>query len=107
MVRVLSLRFDTFGDLTTASSRLRAWRLAEFLRQAGHRVSMNQGHQPDVYICQKVRPFGTVRAMREAGALVIYDFDDHLLLEGAESHGIKDEVVAFINSADAVSVGRE
>ena len=45
--------------------------------------------------------------MREAGALVVYDFDDHLLLEGVESHGVKEEVVAFMNAADVVTVGSE
>ena len=45
--------------------------------------------------------------MREAGALVVYDFDDHLLLEGVESHGVREEVVAFMNAADVVTVGSE
>ncbi len=107
MARVLTFRFDTFGDVTTASSRLRAWKLGEFLASSGHRVSMNEGEPCDVYVCQKVRPFASLRALREAGALVVYDFDDHLLLEGVESHGVKDEVVAFINAADVVTVGSE
>jgi len=107
MSRILSFRFDTFGDVTTASSRLRAWRLGRFLKAHGHRVTMNEGAQCDVYVCQKVRPFASLRAMREAGALVVYDFDDHLLLEGAESHGVKEEVVAFMNAADVVTVGSE
>ena len=107
MSRILSFRFDTFGDVTTASSRLRAWGLGRFLKAHGHRVTMNEGAQCDVYVCQKVRPFASLRAMREAGALVVYDFDDHLLLEGAESHGVKEEVVAFMNAADVVTVGSE
>lgn len=107
MARLLTFRFDTFGEVTTASSRLRAWKLGEFLASSGHRVSMNEGEPCDVYVCQKVRPFATLRALREAGALVVYDFDDHLLLEGVESHGVKDEVIAFINAADVVTVGSE
>lgn len=107
MAPVLTFRFDTFGDVTTASSRLRAWKLREFLAASGHRVSMNEGEPCDVYVCQKVRPFATLRALQEAGALVVYDFDDHLLLEGAESHGVREEVVAFINAADVVTVGSE
>ena len=87
MSRILSFRFDTFGDVTTASSRLRAWKLGEFLKASGHRVTMNEGAQCDVYVCQKVRPFASLRALREAGALVVYDFDDHLLLEGARITG--------------------
>ena len=107
MSRILSFRFDTFGDVTTASSRLRAWKLGQFLKASGHRVTMNEGAQCDVYVCQKVRPFASLRAMREAGALVVYDFDDHLLLEGVESHGVREEVVAFMNAADVVTVGSE
>ena len=107
MSRILSFRFDTFGDVTTASSRLRAWKLSQFLKASGHRVTMNEGARCDVYVCQKVRPFASLRAMREAGALVVYDFDDHLLLEGVESHGVREEVVAFMNAADVVTVGSE
>jgi hypothetical protein len=107
MSRILSFRFDTFGDVTTASSRLRAWKLSQFLKTSGHRVTMNEGARCDVYVCQKVRPFASLRAMREAGALVVYDFDDHLLLEGVESHGVREEVVAFMNAADVVTVGSE
>ena len=107
MSQILSFRFDTFGDVTTASSRLRAWKLSQFLKASGHRVTMNEGARCDVYVCQKVRPFASLRAMREAGALVVYDFDDHLLLEGVESHGVREEVVAFMNAADVVTVGSE
>ena len=107
MSRILSFRFDTFGDVTTASSRLRAWKLSRFLKAHGHRVTMNEGAKCDVYVCQKVRPFASLRAMREAGALVVYDFDDHLLLEGVESHGVREDVVAFMNAADVVTVGSE
>ena len=70
-------------------------------------MTMNEGAQCDVYVCQKVRPFASLRAKREAGALVVYDFDDHLLLEGVESHGVREEVVAFMNAADVVTVGSE
>ena len=38
---------------------------------------------------------------------MVYDFDDHLLLDGVEGHGVRDEVVAFINSVDVVTVGSE
>jgi hypothetical protein len=107
MAKFLTFRFDTFGDVTTASSRLRAWKLGEFLTRSDHRVRMNKGGQCDVYICQKVRPFASVRELRETGALVVYDLDDHLLLEGAGSHGVKGEVVAFMNAADLVTVGSE
>ncbi len=105
MASTLTFRFDTFGDTRTASSRLRAWKLGEFLAQHGHRVMMNEGETCDVYVCQKVRPFPSLRQCKENGALVVYDFDDHLLLQGVEGQGVKDEVIAFMNAADVVTVG--
>ena len=105
MTRVLTFRFDTFGDDNTASSRLRAWKLAEFLAERGHHVLMNEGESCDVYVCQKVRPFASLRSFKDAGALTVYDFDDHFLLDGPDGHGLKDEVVAFMNGADIVTVG--
>ena len=105
MTRVLTFRFDTFGDDNTASSRLRAWKLAEFLAERGHQVMMNEGGSCDVYVCQKIRPFASLRDFKDAGALTVYDFDDHFLLDGPDGHGLKDEVVAFMNGADIVTVG--
>ena len=105
MAEALSFRFDTFGDLNTASSRLRAWRLGHFLAGQGHSVAFNDGHGCDVYVCQKVRPFTTLQQQKEHGAFVIYDLDDHLLLEGPEGQGAKADVVAFINAVDLVTVG--
>ena len=107
MAEALSFRFDTFGDLNTASSRLRAWRLGHFLAAQGHSVAFNEGHGCDVYVCQKVRPFPTLKQQKERGAFVIYDLDDHLLLEGPEGQGTKADVVAFINAVDVVSVGSD
>lgn len=103
--RALTFRFDTFGDETTASSRLRAFRLGRFLSHKGHRVLLNEGADCDIYVCQKVRPFSMAADFKRAGALLVYDFDDHFLLEGPEGHGFKAEVVAFINGADVVTVG--
>ena len=107
VTRVLTFRFDTFGDDRTASSRLRAWKLAEFLAARGHHVLMNQGASCDVYFCQKVTPFDALRAMKSTGALTVYDFDDHFLLDGPDGHGAKDEVIAFMNGADIVTVGSD
>jgi hypothetical protein len=105
MAEALSFRFDTFGDLNTASSRLRAWRLGHFLAARGYSVAFNDGHECDVYVCQKVRPFPTLQQQKKRGAFVIYDLDDHLLLEGSEGQGVKADVVAFINAVDVVTVG--
>ncbi len=58
-------------------------------------------------MCQKVRPFDFLRDSGRRGSSIVYDFDDHLLLEGVESHGVKEEVVAFINAVDLVTVGSE
>jgi len=107
MARPLTFRFDTVGDVTTASSRLRAWKLAEFLTAAGHIAMINQGEKCDVYVCQKARRFGSLERFKAAGALTVYDLDDHFLLEGPEGHGLKEEVVAFLNAVDVVTVGNE
>jgi hypothetical protein len=107
MARALTFRFDTIGDIATASSRLRAWKLAEFLTEAGHSVLMNGGDRCDVFVCQKTRPFESLWRLKTAGALTVYDLDDHFLLTGPEGHGLKEEVVAFINAVDVVTVGSQ
>ena len=107
MARPLIFRFDTIGDVTTASSRLRAWKLVEFLTAAGHVAMINEGEKCDVYVCQKARPFASLKRFKAAGAFTVYDLDDHFLLAGPEGHGLKDEVVAFLNAVDVVTVGNE
>jgi hypothetical protein len=105
MARPLIFRFDTIGDVTTASSRLRAWKLAEFLTATGHVALINQGERCDVYVSQKARPFASLNRFKATGALTVYDLDDHFLLAGPEGHGLKEEVVAFLNAVDVVTVG--
>jgi hypothetical protein len=105
MARPLIFRFDTIGDVTTASSRLRALKLAEFLTAAGRVALINQGERCDVYVCQKVRPFASLNRFKATGALTVYDLDDHFLLAGPEGHGLKEEVVAFLNAVDVVTAG--
>ena len=95
-------RFDTFGDFTKASSRLRAWKIADTLEQMGHTVTINAGSTPDIYVCQKVRPLSEMQRSKAAGARLIYDFDDNYLLA---SQGTKADLVAMLNIADVVTVG--
>jgi hypothetical protein len=107
MARTLTFRIDTIGDSTTASTRLRAWKLAEFLKEIGHQVLLNEGDSCDVYVCQKTRPFESLQRFKAAGALAVYDLDDHFLLAGPAGHGLKEEVVAFFNAVDVVTVGNQ
>lgn len=105
MGQALTFRFDTIGDRLTASSRLRALNLEPYLAEAGHVVRMNRGDRCDVYVCQKTRPFAVLQSFKAANALCVYDLDDNFLAIGPEGHGLKDEVVAFINAVDVVTVG--
>src|SRR5262249_25047536 len=57
--------------------------------------------------CQKARPFASLNRFKAAGALTVYDLDDHFLLAGPEGHGLKEEVVAFLNAVDVVTVGKK
>jgi hypothetical protein len=68
---------------------------------------MNEGDKCDVYVSQKTRQFETLLRFKAAGALTLYDLDDHFLLPGPEGHGLKDEVIAFINAVDVVTVGSQ
>jgi hypothetical protein len=107
--RKLYIRYDVFGDDTKASSRLRAWKFIELLKQEGHDVSVGDGGKDasiDLYFCQKVRPFSTVRRIRTANpnAVIIYDFDDNFILP---EQGVLPEFLAFINLVDVVTCGSE
>ncbi len=98
-----SFSFHTFGDFTTASSRLRAYKLGQQLSEMGHDVTVNDPEaQADVHVFQKVRPFSRLRDARRSGALIVYDFDDDYLLP---SQGVTSQVVAMMNAADLVTVG--
>jgi hypothetical protein len=101
-MRPMRIRFHPFGDVATASSRLRAWYLADELRGMGHAATVRSGRSPDIEVFQKVRPFSTLADAARAGRIVVYDFDDNYLLANVGTH---DSVVAFMNAADLVTVG--
>lgn len=100
----LSINFTTFGDETTASSRLRAFKMAEALRKLGHSASVNvaTGEPCDIQVFQKVRDLKTLRAAHRMDSLTVYDFDDHYLLGDS---GARDDIVHFMNLVDLVTVG--
>ncbi len=105
--RKLRIRYDFFGDVTKASSRLRVWKFVEILRQEGHDVFLaGATTDVDLYICQKNRPFNTLAAVRKANprAVIVYDFDDNFLLP---TEGALPEFMAFINYVDVVTCGSE
>jgi len=108
--RKLRIRYDVFGDQAKASSRLRAWKFIEVLKQEGHDVSVGVGDDGDanvdLYICQKIRAFRTVRRVRAANpnAVIVYDFDDNFILP---EQGVLPEFLAFINHVDVVTCGSE
>lgn len=101
------IRFEPLGDRTQASSRLRVWKLVDQLRHDGRDLRVwSDGTDVDILFCQKTRPFDTVREvrLRNPAALVVYDFDDHFLLE---ERGVLPELLAFVNQADVVTCGSE
>lgn len=72
-----AIRFDTLGDLNKASSRLRAWMLADRLTQLGVKTTCNSGKKFDVYVCQKVHPLRKAKKAFRLGKMVVYDLDDN------------------------------
>jgi len=105
--RKLRVRYDFFGDVSKASSRLRVWKFVEVLRAEGHEVfTSGNTIDVDIYFCQKNRPFNTVAAVRKASprAVIVYDFDDNFLLP---TEGALPEFMAFINNVDVVTTGSD
>lgn len=101
---MIRINFDVFGDEYAASSRLRAWRLAEALRKKGHQASVGGATDVDIQVFQKVRPIKRQREARRHGAITVYDFDDNYLLPEV---GTRESVLAFINGVDVVTVGSQ
>lgn len=98
----LDVNFNTFGDRNTGSSRLRAWMLADELTTRGHRVTVNGARLASIEVFQKVRNRSRIEAAVERGVHVVFDIDDNYLLEEV---GAREDVVAAINLASAVTVG--
>ncbi|MGL5063500.1 MAG: glycosyltransferase family protein, partial [Microcoleus sp.] len=94
--------FVPFGDYAKASARLRVWKLVDCLKNAGHRVTIGHADDCDVYVYQKVRPFDKIQQIKNKEALIVYDFDDNYALP---NQGTQDDLIAFMNSADLVTVG--
>ena len=98
----LALRFDTRGDLSLASSRLRAWTIADYLDLVGWPVAMNRGDAFDLYVCQKVRHRLRLRRARRDGRAVLYDLDDNEpLISTRETRDIR----AFVKAVDGATAG--
>ncbi|HLZ10786.1 MAG TPA: hypothetical protein VKT80_19525 [Chloroflexota bacterium] len=98
------IRFDTRGDLTLPSSRLRAWLLEDYLHLLGWPISMNSGNSFALYVCQKVRPWSKRWRARWRRRTVVYDLDDNdLLFSAREAQGIR----RFVRSVDGVTAGSE
>lgn len=96
------MNFTTFGDRRTASSRLRAWMIADELSARGHRAAVNRERLAPIEVLQKVRHVSRLRKAKAGNCRVIFDFDDDYLLEEV---GTRDEVLAVMNVSDLVTVG--
>jgi hypothetical protein len=71
-----AFRIQAVGGWERASSRLRAWRLAEFLARSGFEARVNGGWRFDILICQKTYPFALARLAQRAGRTILFDLDD-------------------------------
>ena len=104
-MRRLSVNFHSFGDMSSASARLRSWKIAEELRLQGHDAVVNGPAVADVEVFQKVRPAERLgMVLRRPRTFTVYDIDDNYLLEDV---GVRDDILAFVNGVDMVTVGSE
>lgn len=98
----MHVSFIPSGDRAQASARLRVHMLGDELRARGHRVETDGGPVADLVVFQKKRNFQVLFDAKRAGARVVYDFDDHYLLEDS---GARDEIFKMLNFVDVVTVG--
>lgn len=77
----MNIVYYTAGSRDWASSRLRAWKVADALAEMGHTVTMNPPLLPetDVLIVQKrTDVVDTMQVARKRGVRIIYDVDDYI-----------------------------
>lgn len=101
-MRRIDVNFSTFGGRETASSRLRAWMIADELLSRGHRAVVNGARVAPIEVFQKVRNVSRMEAAAGRGSTIIFDFDDHYLLDHV---GTRDDTLGAMNRADLVTVG--
>jgi hypothetical protein len=76
----MKIAYFTAGDRNWASSRLRAWKVADALTSQGHDVTMN-GYPwaADVVVMQKRFDMNdTMQQLRQRGIRVVWDCDDYI-----------------------------
>lgn len=99
-----TINFTTLGDRTTASSRLRAWMIADWLNQHARVASVGAEDIARIEVFQKQQNFPRLRRAKRAGATVVFDFDDNYLLAEV---GTRNDVLRFMLGADLVMVGSQ
>ncbi len=97
-------RFNAVGGWERASSRLRAWMLAEFLAKQGFETHVNGGSRFDILVCQKTYPFLLARNARRAGKTVLFDLDDP---DFDRSPLWREKVRKFMQLAHGVTTGSD
>lgn len=98
----MRISFFPFGPISQASARLRAHYIADALRARGHDVEIDARPDAELVVFQKKRNFAALFEAKRRGARVVYDFDDHYLLDDS---GARDEILKIVNLADVVTVG--
>jgi hypothetical protein len=99
-----AIRIEAHGGRELASSRLRAWMLAEFLLSRGFEAHVNEGAAFDVLVCQKTYPFALARAARCDGKTVLFDLDDPDFDRSARR---MDDIRRFMALAHVVTTGSD
>lgn len=77
----MNIVYYTAGSRDWASSRLRAWKVADALQELGHTVTMNPPLLPetDVLVVQKrTDVVDAMQIARKRGVRIIYDVDDYI-----------------------------
>jgi hypothetical protein len=97
-----SFRIDAVGGRDRASSRLRAWKLGDFLSGRGFPVQVSGPF--DILVCQKTYPFALARDARQAGKIVVFDLDDP---DYERSSAWMDKIRRFMRLAHVVTTGSD
>jgi hypothetical protein len=100
----VAVRFDTRGDISLASSRLRAFMLEDYLHLIGCPATINRGYKFAVQICQKVRPWLKLLKAKYGRKAIVYDLDDNDLILSA---GTALDIRWFARAVDGITVGSQ
>lgn len=98
---ISKITYFPLGNMTTASTRLRCYMIAERLRKRGYKTSFDKPEPTDVAIFQKrtsLEDLESAKALKEKGAKIILDMCDPMWTAGQEK-----SLLDFIPIADCIT----